>query len=107
MKKEILLNSISLLFLFTTLLGCSAESSTSNLNFITGQILMVNNEPFARVAIMTDTSVYLLDCPSEIEDTLYKNQGRTAKVYYNSIAINKESIKVLKVDKVEITNSTN
>ncbi len=110
MKKLILLNIISLLFLLLILLGCStsensASSGQSGTNFVTGEILMVNNEPFARVALMNDTSLYLLDCSGEIKDTLYNNQGKKAKVYYSSVSTNNESIKVLKVDKVEIINN--
>ncbi len=111
MKKRFILNIISLLFLFNTLIGCSAagnsasdENDKAGTNFVTGQILMVNNEPFARIAVITDKSVYLLDCPEEMRDALYQNQGRKAKVYYSSYSVNDESLKVLKVEKVEITS---
>jgi hypothetical protein len=100
---------ISFSILFAILLfGCSASNSTSNenddngTNFVTGQILMVNNEPFSRVAIVTEKSVYLMDVPEDVKKTLYQNQGRTAKVYYSGYSINDESVKVLKVDKIEI-----
>ncbi len=101
---------ISFSILFSILLfGCSASNnSTSNendkngTNFVIGQILMVNNEPFSEVAIVTEKSVYLMDIPEDVRKTLYQNQGRTAKVYYTSYSINDESVKVLKADKIEI-----
>ena len=100
---------ISLLILFTSLFGCSAsnkstsdENDNNGTNFVTGQILMVNNEPFAKVALVTEKSVYLMDIPEDVRKTLYQNQGRTARVYYTGYSINDESVKVLKVDKIEI-----
>ncbi|MEJ2105670.1 MAG: hypothetical protein P8X47_14010 [Ignavibacteriaceae bacterium] len=91
------------------LFGCSASSNSASnendnngTNFVTGQILMVNNEPFAKIAIVTDKAVYLLDIPEDVRKTLYQNQGRTAKVFYTSYTVNDESIKVLKADKIEI-----
>ena len=69
---------ISFSILFAILLfGCSASNSTSNendnngTNFVTGQILMVNNEPFSRVAIVTEKSVYLMDVPEDVKKTLF------------------------------------
>lgn len=109
MKKSAILKIICLLALFTLLYGCSSsEESSSNNNtgtdFVTGKILMVNNEPFSKVALVTDKSVYLLDCPEDMRKALYQNQGRTAKVFYSGYIINDESVKVLKVEKVEISN---
>ena len=111
MKKTLIINIISLFILFILLYGCSASSnSASNENdkdgtdFVTGKILMVNNEPFSKVALVTDKSVYLLDCPEDMRNALYQHQGMTAKVYYTSYSVNDESIKVLKVEKVEIAN---
>lgn len=109
MEKSSALKIISLLVFITLLLGCSASEDSSSkgntgTNFVTGKILMVNNEPFSKVALVTDKSVYLLDCPDDMRKALYQNQGRTAKVYYTGYTINDESVKVLKVEKVEISN---
>ncbi len=68
---------------------------------------MVNNEPFSRIALLTEKSVYLLDCPEEARKALYQNQGMTARVYYNNYSVNDESIKVLKVEKIEILTKKN
>ena len=109
MKKRIIL--ISTLLLFITLIGCSSSQNSSNdesgLKFVTGEIFLVNNEPFARIAVMNDKSLYLLDCSGKIKDSLSNNQGRRAKIYYSSVSVNKQSIKVLKVDKVELLESDN
>ena len=109
MKKTAILKAVNFLIFFAFLIGCSSsKNSTSDKNgdisFVTGKILMVNNEPFSKVALVTDKSVYLLDCPEDMRKALYENQGRTAKVYYTGSTINDESIKVLTVEKVEISN---
>lgn len=108
-------SGILALFLITTSAvfqsGCSASSSQSKqnsginesgTNFVVGQIQMVGNEPFTHLAVRNETSFYLLDCSGDVKDTVYNNQGRTAKIYFDKVTINDESIKVLKVDKVEI-----
>ena len=102
---------ISLFIIIMLLSGCSTSKDSSlqgedenGIKFVTGEILMVNNEPFARIALLNDKSLFLLDCPEDVNNILSKNQGKTAKVYYSSSTINKESIKVLKVDKIEIVN---
>lgn len=110
MKKLIPIYLISLLSALVILLGCSASKNSnsndqSGTNFVTGEILMVNNEPFAKIALINDTSLFLLDCSGKIRDALYNNQGKKAKIYYSSVSTNKEKIKVLKVDKVEIINN--
>jgi hypothetical protein len=109
MEKTTKLEIISLFILLMLLFGCSAsknstsdENDKTGTNFVTGQILMVNNEPFARIALITDKSLYLLDCPEEMRDALYHNQGRTARIYYKNYTVNDESIRVLKVEKAEI-----
>jgi hypothetical protein len=111
MKKIYSIEIISLLYFIIILLGCSSSSDSSlqgedenGINFVTGEILMVNNEPFAKIALLNDKSLYLLDCPEDVGNILSKNQGKTAKVYYSSSSVNKESVKVLKVDKIEIIN---
>jgi hypothetical protein len=63
---------------------------------------MVNNEPFAVLAVINDTSVYLIDCNDEIHKTLYSNQGKSAKIYYSSMYKNNEGLKVLNAVNAEI-----
>jgi len=90
---------ISFIILF---IGCNGSKNTDGTSFVLGQIQTVNNEPFAVLAVINDTSVYLLDCNDEIHQTLYKNQGKSAKVYYSSMYKNDEGLKVLKAVNVEI-----
>jgi hypothetical protein len=110
-KKYITISTSSFLILFlgAVLYSCSSSSKTSlnekdssGTNFVTGQILMVENEPFVKLALLSDSTVYLLECPDEMNNEIYKNQGKEAKVYYRKIFKNKESVKVLDVEKVEI-----
>ena len=111
MKNILIIIPTSFLLLFVNILCCSSQSDSvkekdnSGTNFVTGKILMAQNEPFTELALVTDNSVYLLDCPDEIKEIIYNNQGKTAKVYYSNVSKNEESVRVLQVDKVEIINS--
>ena len=111
MKNVSLVLSLSIILLLGNILSCSSQSESlkggnnSGTNYVKGKILMAQNEPFAKLALVTDSTVYLLNYSDEIKEILYNNQGKTAKVYYKSISRNEESINVLNVDKVEIVNS--
>jgi hypothetical protein len=96
----LLISFISFIILF---IGCSGSENADGTSFVTGEIQMVNNEPFAVLAVVNDTTVYLIDCPDEIRELLYNNQGRSAKIYYNSIHKNEEGLKVLKALNVELS----
>jgi hypothetical protein len=110
MKNILTILSISCLLSVINLLSCSSTDNSSlkdkdpGTKFVTGEIVMVGNEPFTRLALADDDSLYLMDCPDEIEEILYSNQGKTAKIFFSSTSTNKESFKVLKVEKVEILN---
>lgn len=109
MKKIIIINLLSLFILFSTLIGCASsgnsftkEDNEQDTSFVKGQIFMVNNEPFSRIGLLNDSSLYLLDYPEEMKNALYNSLGRIAKVYYSNFYVNENSVKVLKVYKVEI-----
>ncbi|HVO73665.1 MAG TPA: hypothetical protein VMT35_06555 [Ignavibacteriaceae bacterium] len=82
--------------------GCSSSKDTDGTSFVTGQIQMVSNEPFAKLGLVNDATLYLLDCSKEMDEILYNNQGKFAKIYYSSVNKNDEGIKVLKVVNAEI-----
>lgn len=102
-KMPILKASVFLSFfvlLFTV--GCSSSQNNLSGNTVTGQIQMVNNEPFAELALRNNNGLFILDCSGAVKDTIYYNQGKTAKIYFSSVATNKMNQKVLKVEKVEL-----
>lgn len=69
---------------------------------ITGEIQIVGNEPFINFALKNNKEVFILDCPNQLKDLMFKNQGKTVTVYFSRISVNSDSIKVLKVIKLEI-----
>jgi hypothetical protein len=110
MKNISTIISILLTLSLANILSCSSQSDSlkqndSGATFVTGQILMAQNEPFAKLALVADSTVYLLNYPDEMKEPLMKNQGKIARVYYKSISKNTDSVNVLNVDKVEILNS--
>ena len=110
MKNILTIISILLTLSLANILSCSSQADSlkqndSGENYITGQILMAQNEPFAKLALVADSTVYLLNYPDEMKEPLLKNQGKIARVYYKSISKNTDSISVLNVNKVEILNS--
>ncbi len=86
--------------LFTV--GCSSSKNNMSEKTVTGQIQMVNNEPFAELALRNEDGLFILDCTGKAKETIYNNQGRTAKIYFSSISTNNMKQKVLKVEKVEL-----
>lgn len=69
---------------------------------VTGQIQMVNNEPFTELALRNESGLYILDCSGAARDTIYNNQGRTAKIYFSKESTNNINQKVITVEKVEL-----
>ena len=53
---------------------------------MTGQIMVVGNEPFTRLAVhLGNEKVYLISCDKNTEHLLLNNQGRIAKLVYSEI----------------------
>lgn len=54
------------------------------LEFVTGQITTIGNEPFTELGIIVnDSTIYALKCDNEVKSNLSGNQGKIFKVYYN------------------------
>ncbi len=81
--------------------GCTLWNNTFP-KAITGEIQIVGNEPFINIILKKDNKVFILDYPDSLKDLMFKNQGKLVTVYFSKISINSDSIKVLKVDKLEI-----
>lgn len=74
-----------ILYLFLLLiLGCSSPKESENqIKEITGISSVVGNEPFSRLAIITNQqNVYLINSSKEIQKILLDNQGQYFKVFY-------------------------
>ncbi len=97
--KRILLFSMILIFLVS---GCFLFYSNSGEKNISGEIEVVGNEPFTRLALKTNTSeIYILNCSKSYEELLLRNQGKIAKIYFKDIDDAKRP-NVITVIKVEI-----
>ena len=72
---------------FFLLSGCGSSRETSDPpRTMTGQIMVVGNEPFTRLAVHVENEkVYLLSCDKNTERLLLSNQGRIAKLVYSEI----------------------
>jgi len=53
---------------------------------VEGEIMVVGNEPFTRLAVRTEGGdVFLIGCNDEIKRTLLSNQGKRAELCYDEI----------------------
>lgn len=53
---------------------------------MSGQIMMVGNEPFTRLALLVSPEKsYLIKCDDATKQLLYSNQGKIAELVYNEI----------------------
>jgi hypothetical protein len=63
--------------------GCAGSNSILPEKFVAGNIVVVGNEPFTKLALQTGPSgIILLDCDKETKDFLLNNQGRNVKIFY-------------------------
>jgi len=91
-----------LLFLsgFVLLSGCASSQSTLvPPQTLTGQILVVGNEPFTRLAVSVEhEKVYLIQCDESTRQILMSHQGKIAILTYSEIYETKsgEEINVLR-----------
>ena len=70
--------------------------------FYEGQITVVGNEPFTKLAlIIDDTTIYTLECDKATKDSLWKNQGKYYRIFANEKIVTKTGTK-LKIDKSEL-----
>ncbi len=84
------------------LAGCSSSRTVFDVpKKIAGEIMVVGNEPFTRLAVRTRAGeVYLISCDDKMEQTLLSHQGKIAEVAYNEID-EKRSGKEIKVISVK------
>jgi len=63
--------------------SCNCGKNSSEQNFVKGYITVVGNEPFTKLAVMTnDNKVFLLQCSKELKDQLWKQQGSFYYILY-------------------------
>ncbi|MCB9248162.1 MAG: hypothetical protein H6613_06280 [Ignavibacteriales bacterium] len=101
------------LIFFLIAVSCANEKINYNDNslmktnvdstYYEGQITVVGNEPFSKLAlIIADTTIYTLDCNEETRDSLLKNQVNFIEFSQRKKkTITKTGIK-LKIDKTEL-----
>jgi hypothetical protein len=72
---------------FILLSGCASSRETFDPpRTMTGQIMVVGNEPFTRLAVQVEhEKVYLIHCNDSTKQLLLSHQGRIAQLVYNEI----------------------
>ena len=74
-------------FFLTFLFSCSGkkvENKTEPNSYIEGTIQKVGNEPFTKLALqVNDSTIYLLECTTEINNLLLSKQGEMYKIYFS------------------------
>jgi len=91
MMKFALMRDSRLKILFIACIVLSAGCSSSKTVFgvpqkVTGEIMVVGNEPFTKLAVRTKTGdVYLIKSSSQIRESLWSHQGRIAELFYDEI----------------------
>ena len=84
MKNTLLIIS-AFFFLSLIISGCCGCGRTDG-NVMKGRIVVIGNEPFARVALsVEENKVYALECSEEMQKELLKNQGLFYAVKYIEI----------------------
>ncbi len=99
-------SSFVLFFIWLSLAvaGC-CNCGVQKENTITGVITVIGNEPFAKLAVKTaEGKFFVLDCPKEVEEKLYKKQGVKFILEYDD-AYEKVGEKYLKI--ISITEVKN
>ena len=97
--------SLSILII-TLVCSCKTTNNEQNLSnqesndhekleFVTGQITTIGNEPFTELGIViNDSTIYALKCDNEVKSNLSGNQGKIFKVYYYEKIDSIETIKL-------------
>ncbi len=82
--------------------GCSSSKTIfDSPQMITGEIMVVGNEPFTKLAVRAEGGeMYLINCSEEIGKSLLAHQGKMANLFYDEIQKKSsgKEIKVLKVN---------
>jgi hypothetical protein len=81
---------------------CSSKTVFALPQKMVGEIMVVGNEPFTRLAVRAETGeLYLINCNEEIRQSLLSHQGKLAELFYNELQ-KKSSGNELKIIKVNI-----
>ena len=83
---------ISFCYLFN---GCSAETALSK-GFVDGQIMVVGNEPFTKLAVIDRANnCYLIECSEEMKNQLWKKQGSFLRIFFKAHKEDLDGIKLI------------
>ena len=87
-------------FTLYTACSCNCGKNSEEESYVKGYITVVGNEPFTKLAVMTDdTKIYLLQCSEELRDQLWKQQGTYYYVTYGDLR-EQEGVTTIVVEKV-------
>ena len=99
MNKHILVPCLLLAMSIYT--GCASSKTVFDTpQKIVGEIVVIGNEPFTKLAVrVQDGKTYLINCSEGIRKSLLSHQGKIAEVFYDEIE-KKNSVDEIKVTKI-------
>lgn len=75
--------------------GCAGDSILSK-GYIDGQIMVVGNEPFTKLAVFDSTNnSYMLVCNVALRNELWKKQGSYLRIFFDSYKQDLDGIKLI------------
>jgi ABC-type sulfate transport system substrate-binding protein len=85
MNKHILV--LCLLLAVSIHAGCASSKTVFNTpQQIIGEIMVIGNEPFTKLAVRVDGGkTYLINCSDELRKSLLSHQGKITEIFYNEI----------------------
>lgn len=75
----------AIIYLLLILLCSCRERPDEVLKVLVGNVVVIGNEPFTKLAIRTDNDTYILVCDKATTDDLLRLQGYKITVYYTTL----------------------
>lgn len=86
--KKIKLSSIIILLLTVLLVTACCNCGSKQDNYLQGEIIVVENEPFTRLALkLNNNSVYFLECNEKLNKELRQKQGSFYSIMFRESKI--------------------
>ncbi|NMB82636.1 MAG: hypothetical protein GYA14_12550 [Ignavibacteria bacterium] len=96
--KKIKLSSIIILLLTAVIVSACCNCGQKQENYLQGEIVVVENEPFTRLALkLNNNAVYFLECSDALNKELRQKQGSFYSVMFRESKI-ENGIPVLVVE---------
>lgn len=86
--KNFKISSIIILLLSIILISACCNCGQKEDNYLKGEIVVVENEPFTRLALkINNNSVYFLECSESLKKELWQKQGSIYSIMFRESKI--------------------